>query len=84
MGSVIISQPGMSSVTVSQPNRTTIVSNDFRAKPNVKMAEINDVDTTNLQDGYIIVYSSANNKYETKSSTIITPTTVAQVDGGYF
>ena len=72
------------SVKVFQPNRTTVVSNDFRAKPNVAMAEIKDVDTTGLQDGYILIYSSANNKYETKSTTIITPVTVAQVDGGYF
>jgi hypothetical protein len=72
------------SVKVFQPNRTTIVSNDFRAKPNVSMAEINDVSTTGLQDGYILVYSSANNKYETKSSSNITPATVIQVDGGYF
>lgn len=74
----------MSSVTLFQPNRTTIVANNFRAKPNVAMAEINDVDVSGLQDGYILVYSSANNKYETKSSSIITPVTVAQVDGGYF
>jgi hypothetical protein len=72
------------SVKVFQPNRTTVVSNDFRAKPNVAMAEINDVSTVGLQDGYILVYSSANNKYETKSTSIITPVTVAQVDGGYF
>ena len=54
------------------------------------MSEINDVDVTGLQDGYILIYSTANNKYETKSTSNISvaiaavATTVSQIDGGSF
>ena len=70
-------------IVISQPNRTTITSPNYRPKPNVAFAEINDVDTTGLQDNYTIIYSAANNKYEVKSAANL-QASVTNVVGGFF
>jgi hypothetical protein len=70
-------------VVISQPNRTTITSPNYRPKPNVAFAEINDVDTTGLQDNYTIIYSAANSRYEVKSAANL-EATVTNVVGGFF
>ena len=70
-------------VVISQPNRTTITSPNYRPKPNVAFAEINDVSTLGLEDGYTIIYSAANSKFETKSSANLTAS-ITQVFGGFF
>lgn len=67
-------------VTVFQPNRTTVVSPKYSPKPNVALAEINDVSTDMVQDGFSLVYSSANNRYEMKIAT----TVLEKLDGGTF
>ncbi len=72
--------PDIGKVTVFQPNRTTVVSPKYSPKPNVALSEINDVSTLDVQDGYSLVYSSANNRYEMKIAT----TVLEQIDGGYF
>lgn len=72
--------PDIGKVTIFQPNRTTVVSPKYRPKPNVALAEINDVSTESVQDGYSLVYSSANSRYEMKIAT----TVLEKVDGGYF
>jgi len=69
-------------VVINQPNRTTITSPNYRPKPNVAFAEINDVSTEGLQDGYTIIFSAANNRYETKSAANLT--TSISIFGGYF
>jgi hypothetical protein len=69
-------------VVISQPNRTTITSPNYRPKPNVSFAEINDVSTNGLEDGYTIIYSAANNRYETKSANL--QATITNIDGGTF
>jgi hypothetical protein len=70
-------------IVISQPNRTTITSPNYRPKPNVAFAEINDVDTTGLQDNYTIIYSAANSKYEVKSAANL-QASVTNVIGGFF
>ena len=70
-------------VVISQPNRTTITSPNYRPKPNVAFAEINDVDTTGLQDNFTIIYSAANSRYEVKSATNL-EASVTNVVGGFF
>ena len=70
-------------VVISQPNRTTITSPNYRPKPNVAFAEINDVDTTGLQDNYTIIYSAANSRYEVKSAANL-EASVTNVVGGFF
>jgi hypothetical protein len=67
-------------ITVFQPNRTSVVSPNYKPKPNVALAEINDVSTTDVQDGYSLVYNSANNRYEMKIAT----TVLEKLDGGTF
>ena len=69
-------------IVINQPNRTTITSPNYRPKPNVAFAEINDVSTDGLEDGYTIIFSAANNRYETKSAANLT--TSISVFGGYF
>jgi hypothetical protein len=70
-------------VVIAQPNRTTITSSNFRPKPNVSFAEINDVSTTGLEDGFTIIYNAANSKFETKSSANLTAS-ITSVFGGLF
>ena len=67
-------------VTIFQPNRTTLVSPNFKPKPNVSLAEINDVSTEGVQDGDSLVYDSANNRFEMKVVTAV----VENLDGGLF
>jgi len=69
-------------VVINQPNRTTITSPNYRPKPNVAFAEINDVSTDGLEDGYTIIFSAANNRYETKSAANLTAS--ISIFGGYF
>ena len=72
--------PDLGKVTVFQPNRTTVVSPNYKPKPNVALEEINNVFTNGVQDGFSLVYSSANNRYETK----VAVTVLATLDGGLF
>ena len=72
--------PDLGRITVFQPNRTTITSPNYKPKPNVTMSEINDVYTNGVQDGFSLVYSSANNRYEMKIAT----TVIDKLDGGLF
>ena len=72
--------PDLGKVTVFQPNRTTLVSSNYKPKPNISLAEINDVSTEGLQDGYSLVFDSANNRFEMKIAT----TVLGTLDGGTF
>jgi len=80
LGPVTVGQPNLGSVTVFQPNRATLVSPNYKPKPNVALAEIVDVNTENVEDGFSLVYSSANNRYEMK----IAVAGVTQLDCGTF
>ena len=68
--------------TVKQPSRSTIASQNFAPKPNVTMAEIADVNTANVQNGYALVYNSATGLFEAEA--IEAATTVTQITGGFF
>jgi hypothetical protein len=72
--------PDLGKVTVFQPNRTTLVSPNYKPKPNVSLAEISDVSTEGVQNGYSLVFDSANNRFETKIAT----TVLGSIDGGLF
>jgi vancomycin resistance protein YoaR len=72
--------PDIGKVTVFQPNRTTITSPNYKPKPNVSLAEITDVSTEGVENGFSLVYSSANNRFEMKVAT----TVLAALDGGLF
>lgn len=63
-------------------SRTFVVSQNFRAKPNVAISEIGGVDTVTVatENGFALVYNSATGNYEPKAVTA----TVSQIDGGRF
>jgi len=75
--------PDIGKVTVFQPNRTTITSPNYKPKPNVALAEITDVNTEGVQDGYSLVYSSANNRFEMNIATVSIET-FGSINGGTF
>jgi hypothetical protein len=72
--------PDLGKVTVFQPNRTTLVSPNYKPKPNVTLAEINDVSTDGVENGFSLVYNSANNRFEMKIATAV----LEKLDGGLF
>ena len=80
LGSVSLRNNTLGTITVQQPNRTTLAASDFAPKPNITLAEINDVSTVGVEDGESLVYSSANNRYEFKIATAA----VTNIDGGTF
>ena len=69
-------------VTVNTPKRTIIVSQDFKAKPNVSLSEIGGVDitTTPPENLYALVYNSSTGNYEPQAVTAV----VTSIDGGRF
>ena len=66
--------------TIKTPLKTAIASQAFAPKPNVSLAEINDVSTVGVQNGDALVFNSATNKYELKTITA----SVTEVIGGTF
>ena len=74
--------PDLGKVTVFQPNRTTITSPNYKPKPNISLAEINDVSVDNHQNGYLLVYNSISNRYERSPATTIIGS--LPIDGGTF
>lgn len=67
---------------VKQSARSSIVSPNFAAKPNVAMAELTDVSAANVQNNFALVYNSATEKYETKAIEAVA--VVSQINGGFF
>ena len=69
-------------VTVNTPKRTIIVSQDFKAKPNVSLSEIGGVDTVSVatENGFALVYNSSTGNYEPQAVTAV----VTSIDGGRF
>ena len=69
-------------VTVNTPARTTIVSQSFKAKPNVSLSEVGGVDTVSVatENGFALVYNSTTGNYEPQAVSA----TVTQIDGGRF
>ena len=69
---------GIGRATITQPNKSTIVAQNFTPKPNVSLTQLNDVVTTNIQNGQSIVYNSATGRYE--ANTVA----VTAINGGNF
>ena len=67
-------------VKIGQTNRTTIVSSNFKPKPNVALTELTDTSLTGVQNGDVIQYNSATGKFEANTVTA----TVVSVNGGSF
>ena len=73
----------LGTVVVKQPNRTTVSSPSFQTDSVTTFAGLSDVSTTEIQNGYTLVYSSANNKYEMKPAQELT-SSITNIDGGTF
>lgn len=67
-------------VKIGQTNRTTIVSSNFKPKPNVSLSELTDTSLTGVQNGQVIQYNSTTGKFEANTVTA----TVVSVNGGSF
>lgn len=67
-------------VKIGQTNRTTIVSSNFKPKPNVALTELTDINITSVQNGQVIQYNSTTGKFEANTVTA----TVVAVNGGSF
>ena len=67
-------------VKIGQTNRTTIVSSNFKPKPNVALTELSDTSLTGVEDGQVIQYNSTTGKFEANTVTA----TVTSVFGGKF
>jgi len=71
---------GIGRATITQPNRSTIVAQNFAPKPNVSLSQLNDVSLTGSQNGQALIYNSATGKYEANTVT----GSVVAVNGGSF
>lgn len=72
--------------TITQPAKSTIVSTNFKPKPNVAVAELVDVVTTSLADGDTLVFNAITLKYENKSLANIANVSInlTNINGGGF
>jgi hypothetical protein len=71
---------GIGRATITQPNKSTIVAQNFTPKPEVSLAQLNDVDTQGVQNGQALIFNSSTGKYEANTITA----TVVSIVGGTF
>jgi hypothetical protein len=76
----INTQSTIGRATIKSSPKTAIAADTFAPKPNIALAEINDVSTTGVQNGDALVFNSATNRYEAKTVTA----SVTEVIGGFF
>ena len=69
---------GIGRATITQPNRSTIVAQNFTPKPNVSLTQLNDVSLVGSQNGQALIYNSVIGKYE--ANTVL----IQAVNGGDF
>ena len=67
-------------VTVNQQTRSTVVSQNFKPKPNVALTELTDINVANVQDGQVIQFDSATGKFIANTVTA----SLVSVNGGSF
>jgi hypothetical protein len=69
--------------TINQSNRSTIVSNNYRPKPNVFINEVGGVSTAGVANGYTFVFNSTTNNFEVQPMADLTGT-ITIITGGTF
>ena len=69
---------GIGRATITQPNKSTIVAQNFTPKPNVSLTQLNDVSLVGSQNGQALIYNSSIGKYE--ANTVL----IQAVNGGDF
>ena len=67
-------------VKIGQTNRTSVVSSNFKPKPNVALTELTDINIVSVQNGQVLQYNSSTGKFEANTVTA----TVVSVNGGSF
>jgi hypothetical protein len=66
-------------VRIGQRQSTTITSPNWAVKTNVALADITDVSTANVEDGFALIYNSVTNRYEMQPVTEL-----PNISGGTF
>jgi hypothetical protein len=67
-------------VTVNQQTRSTVVSQNFKPKPNVALTELTDINVAGVQNGQVIQFDSATGKFIANTVTA----SLVSVNGGSF
>jgi hypothetical protein len=67
-------------VTVNQQTRSTVVSQNFKPKPNVALTELTDTNIANVQDKQVLQFDSATGKFIANTVTA----SLVSVNGGSF
>lgn len=67
-------------VKVGQTNRTSIVSSNFKPKPNVSLSELSDINISGITDKQVLQFDSATGKFIANTVTSV----VDSVNGGSF
>jgi hypothetical protein len=70
-------------VTVGATTGTTVANLNFKPKPNVALAEIIDVSTVGVEDGYALIYNSDTEKYEAQAISNVA-INITNITGGTF
>jgi len=71
---------GIGRATITQPNKSTIVAQNFAPKPNVSLSQLTDISVVGVQNGQGLVFNSAIGKFEANTVTA----TVVSIVGGSF
>jgi hypothetical protein len=56
-------------VKVGQTQATLITSPNHGVRPNIALDDLNNVSTTNVENGYALIYNSVTNRYEMRPVT---------------
>jgi hypothetical protein len=70
-------------VIVRTLDRPALVSQNFDARLNLTIGEVNDVDTTGVQDGHTLIFNSSVSKFESKPAADLTGQ-ITEINGGTF
>ena len=71
---------GIGRATITQPNRSTIVAQNFAPKPDVSLGQLTDVVTTGVENGQGLIFNSALGKFQANTVTA----SVVAIIGGTF
>ena len=74
---------GIGRASITQPNRSTIVAQNFAPKPDVNINQIDGITTTGVQDGFTFIFNSDTNKFEASPAADLTGQ-ITQITGGTF
>jgi hypothetical protein len=68
-------------IRIRESVQTTIANPNFSPVLDLSISELNDVTTTNVQDGFTLIYNSVTQKYEAKAISL---ESLDRITGGIF